>query len=84
MFRESGESCLQFPPPFFFNLKQYKQAITSALKIKEKEWTYSSLICYRPLCSSRDAEKSRQRRRRGKISVNLLRLVWEFEEGGEV
>lgn len=28
--------------------------------------------------------EDREKERRGKISVNLLRLVWEFEEGGEV
>lgn len=30
------------------------------------------------------SEDKAERRRRGKISVNLLKLVWEFEKGGEV
>lgn len=29
-------------------------------------------------------EDTRETKRREEISVNLLRLVWEFEEGGEL
>lgn len=51
-----------------------------------KQWTdstkaYFSLIYKNSVLYSATAtERTRQRRRRGKISVNLLRLVWEFRK----
>lgn len=56
-----------------------KQVIKSAGKEKECMWT-TMIYWWSPRSAT---ERTTQGRRRGKISVNLLKLVWEFEEGGK-
>lgn len=59
------------------------RAVTLAVKGKEELWGcgHTLWLDFLELSSSGSEDKT-ERRRRGKISVNLLRLVWEFEEGG--
>lgn len=44
------------------------------------------LVFMRDLCRGMptNVKTNIEAKRRGKISVNLSRLVWEFEEGGEL